>query len=276
MANSIDETDRPPQRVKAGIPVRVRGMSTRNKFFDEATETSYVGISSLITRIQNFVDLETELHIVNLNNNLSGTYRVMWFNVEGREGWHDLGLEQIEAEVNMWESVLAASEAGDAPLPHAWLQCQRCHGGKLTPVHEAEQEFIYDGFVISRPCDACKATTPWGFTPAEESKPANGEGGKEARGSGRAPLNMKIKVTRGSYGSMLEDLCETLNVSRTGACFLTRKGYKVGEQVKVIIPYKEGDVAIPVSARVVRLGKTEDGAFNSVAIQLEEAAKTRE
>ena len=269
MTNSIDETDRPQQRVKASIPVRVRGMSTRQKFFDEASETRYVGKSSLITRIQNFVDLETELHVVNLNNNLGGTYRVTWINLEGQEGWHDLGLELIESEGNIWGiAVPSGDEAPVAPFPHAWLQCQRCHGGKLTPVPEAEDEFISDGFVISRPCDTCKATTPWGFTPAET--PARADGGKELRGTGRAPLNMQVKVLRGSYGSALEDLCETLNVSRTGACFLTRKGYKIGEQVKVILPYKEGDVAIPVPARVVRLDKTKDGSFNSVAIQLEE------
>lgn len=271
MTDSIDETDRPRQRVKATIPVRVRGMSTRHKFFDEASETLYVGKSSLITRIQDFVDLETELHVVNLNNNLGGTYRVTWINLEGQEGWHDLGLELIEAELDLWEiAVPSGDEAPDAPFPHAWLQCQRCHGGKLTPVPEAEVEFISDGFVISRPCDTCKATTPWGFTPAAESTASGGEGGKNMRGMGRAPLNMKVKVLRGSFGSALEDLCETINISRTGACFLTRKGYKIGEQIKVILPYKEGDVAIPVPARVVRLEKTKDGSFNSVAIQLEE------
>lgn len=271
MTDSIDETDRPQQRVKASIPVRVRGMSTRHKFFDEASETSYVGKSSLITRIQSFVDLETELHVVNLNNNLGGTYRVTWINLEGQEGWHDLGLELMEAEANIWEiAVPSGDEAPVAPFPHAWLQCQRCHGGKLTPVPEAEVEFISDGFVISRPCDTCKATTPWGFTPATEGKASDGDGGKEMRGMGRAPLNMKVKVLRGSYGSALEDLCETINISRGGACFLTHKGYKVGEHVQVILPYKEGDVAIPVPARVVRLDKTEDGTFNSVAIQLED------
>jgi len=271
LTDSIDETDRPQQRVKASIPVRVRGMSTRHKFFDEASETRYVGKASLITRIQNFVDLETELHVVNLNNNLGGTYRVTWINLEGQEGWHDIGLEQIEAEANIWENAVPSGEETPvAPFPHAWLQCQRCHGGKLTPVPEAEVEFILDGFVISRPCDTCKATTPWGFTPAADGKASDGEGGKEMRGTGRAPLNMQVKVLRGSYGSALEDLCETINISRVGACFLTHKGYKVGEQVKVILPYKEGDVAIPVPARVVRLDKTKDGSFNSVAIQLEE------
>lgn len=270
MTNSLDETDRPPQRVGAAIPVRVRGMSSRQKFFDESTETCYVGKSSVITRIQSFVDLETELHVVNIGNNLGGTFRVIWINTEGKEGWHDLGLELIESEGNIWEIALpSADEPPVAPFPHAWLQCQRCHGGRLTPVPEAEVEFISDGFVISRPCDTCKATTPWGFTPiVTESRASGPDGGKESRGSSRAPLNMKIKVIRGTHANSLEDICETINMSRTGVCFQTSKGYNVGEQVKVILPFKEGDVAFPVPARVVRLDKVKDSSLNAVALQL--------
>jgi len=272
VTHSIDEIERPRQRVRAIIPVRVRGMSTRQKFFDESTETSYVGKSSVITRIQNFVDLETELHVVNLRNNLGGTFRVTWMNTEGKEGWHDVGLELSEGEGNLWEiAPPSGEEATDAPLPHAWLQCHRCHEGQLTPVPEAEDEFIVDGFVISRPCDRCKATTPWGFTPAEtEDATAGAERQKNMRSTGRAPLNIKIKVIREAYGMPLEDICETVNMSRSGACFQSRKSYAVGEQLRVILPYKEGDVAIPVPARVVRLDHAKDGSFHAVAIKLEE------
>lgn len=273
------EPEQPVPRIKVAIPLRVRGMSTRHKFFDEPTETCYVGESSIITRIQNFVDLETELHVINVNNNLGGTYRVIWSNIQGKEGWHDLGLELIAAEPNLWGIALpSGEEAADGSMTHAWLQCQRCRESYLVPVPEAEDEFIYDGFLISRPCDRCKATTPWGFTPVEsgEAKAADeaprdigDEQHKELRGKGRAPLNMKIKVIREVYGTVLEEVCETVNVSRYGACFLSRKAFTVGESIKVILPYKEGDVAIALAARVVRMDQAKDGFNHAVAIKLE-------
>ncbi len=35
----MDEVTKPVDRVRAAIPIRVRGMSTQNKFFDETAET---------------------------------------------------------------------------------------------------------------------------------------------------------------------------------------------------------------------------------------------
>jgi hypothetical protein len=263
----MGETEQLPQRVRAAIPVRVRGMSSRQKFFDENTETSYVGIASVITRLQSIVDLETELHVMNLKNNLGGTFRVTWVSVRGQEAWHPVGLEQIEAEGNIWE--IRSSETSGGRPAQAWLQCRNCRTGELASLPEAEGEFIQDGFVISRPCDRCKATTPWGFTPAETENAPSREGFKNMRSTGRAPLTMKIKVMRQAFGMPLEDICETINVSRNGACFQSRSGYTVGEQLRVVLPYTEGDVAIPVPARVVRLNQAREGSLLDVAIHLE-------
>jgi hypothetical protein len=84
---------------------------------------------------------------------------------------------------------------------------------------------------------------------------------------------MQIKVIRNNFGLPSEDICTTLNVSRGGACFVSALNYALGETLDVIMPYKEGELAIPVTARVVRLDPVKDGRHLAVAIKMEEARK---
>ncbi len=84
---------------------------------------------------------------------------------------------------------------------------------------------------------------------------------------------MQIKVVRDNIGLPVEDICKTLNVSRGGACFVSAQNYAVGETLMVFMPYKEGELGIPVPARVVRRDPVKDSPRLAVAIQLEEAQK---
>ncbi len=285
----MDEVTKPVDRVRAAIPIRVRGMSTQNKFFDETAETQWVGKLTLIARIRNLVDLESEVHVTNLNSNLGGTFRVVWLNTLGRDGFHDLGLELTQSEGNLWEIKLPSPETTEPePAARTWLQCRRCRQVALAPVPEAEPEFFYEGFLIAQACDRCKATTPWeyGVEVTEDefiSEEESGDRasrtrkakklGKEHRKKGRAPLSIQIKVIRHTFGVPSEDICKTINVSRHGAYFLSDQPYEVGESVEVVMPYEEGDLTIPLPARVVRRDATKKGTYHAVAIRLEQDKK---
>jgi predicted nucleic acid-binding Zn-ribbon protein len=274
----MNEEPSTTQRLRLAIPILVRGMSAGDKFFEEKTRTLVVGERLLIVQMQNRVELDAELHVTNSMNQAGGLFRVTWTNTEAGDGGHDVGLELLDAEGNLWGMDFPAEADPAAATAQAWLQCQRCHEGRLTLVPEAEDEFIRDGFVISRPCDRCRATTTWGFTPAEETaesapgagdRAAGEESGRDQRRKGRAPLQMRIQVTREKYGTVLEDVCETINISRNGVYFLSTRNYDVGELVRVVVPYKEGDVTIPVPARVVRQDEPQDSFYHAVAVKLE-------
>lgn len=279
----MDEKEQPRSRVKVAFPIRVRGLSSDNKFFDEPGETCLVSRGLLVTRLQNLVDLETELYVINSDNNVGGLFRVLWVNTQPQEERHDVGLELIQADDDPWGiSFPAEQEESAEPAAETWLACQRCHQRLLTPVPEATAEFFYEGFRISRTCDHCRATTPWEFAPAEtpEAGPTAAEAAGvgrirmkkphiESRTKGRAPIETDIKVIRAREGTILEDICKTVNVSRHGAYFLTKEAYAVGERVSVVLHYKEGDVSIPVPAYVVRVEPPKDGVHNAVAIRFE-------
>ena len=85
---------------------------------------------------------------------------------------------------------------------------------------------------------------------------------------GRAPLGMKMRVIRWEYGSPIEEICETLNVSRHGAYFLSNQRYERGEELSVTLPYQEGQVNIEMPARVMRIDQIEGSHLRGIAIRV--------
>lgn len=269
------EKQRRSDRLQVVIPIRVRGMSSENKFFDEEAQTHWLSKYGIMTRLRHLVDLETEVHVTNLKNAVAGTFRSVWVTTRANEGCHDVGLELVAADGDLWGIFFPPEEPPpDEAMARVWLECRRCHEKLLTSVPEADYESFPEGFLIARHCDRCKATTPWEFAVAVEIIPDETAAaktkkpvGKDLRGKGRAPIKMKIKVTRRVYGTPIEDVCETNNVSRNGACFSTLENYDVGESVEVAMPYNEGEVAIAVPARVVRVEQGKRTPHRAVAIR---------
>jgi predicted nucleic acid-binding Zn-ribbon protein len=290
-----DPTDqRRSGRVEMAMPVRIKGMSNQTKFFDEAAETVLISKYGFMTRLRARVDLETEVHVTSLTNNRTGAFRVAWISDSSSDGLYNLGLELIATEGDLWGIRFPAAELGEDEVAiKLWLACRRCRQKLLTEVPEAEYGHLTEGFLIARNCVKCRATTTWEFSPegtvkaatdtdtapqAEAPPRAASQGeakpekaaGVDLRKSGRVPLQMQVKVTRHKFGTEIEDLCDTINISRNGAYFLTSQHYDVGETVQVVLPYKEGDLAIPVPARVVRTDTPQNSPLRAVAVHLQQ------
>jgi PilZ domain-containing protein len=276
----MDAKKRRSSRVKISLPIRVRGMSSQNKYFDEEAETTTVSEHGLLARLRNLPELEAELHVTALASNVGGTFRVAWVNTLGRDGLHDVGLEAIQTDGNLCKIHFPPASEESEPTAPARLKCRGCQGVAQVPLPEAQYEFLCAGFLVARYCERCKATTGWEFTSEDEvatpsadevaATPASGPL-QERRAKRRARLRMQIKVMRKKYGSILEDVCETQNLSRHGAYFLTSRSYEVGEMVQAILPYKEGDeLQIPVSARVVRVEEPKGTNLRGVAIRMDD------
>jgi len=264
------------------VPIRVRGLSRAQRYFDERTLTTRLTLDFIVVRLRDEVDLDSELHVMNIRTQVGGTYRVAWINTRPKLNFYSVGLELLDPEGEIWEpdTIPGVVESGDA-APIALLECLRCHDRVSTPVPEAETSSLRKGFTIARHCDVCRATTIWVYCvdetieaelvrqaetphqqapalaaqvsePADPSKPKPAERSKDHRQKGRAPIQLAIKIIRSKYGQQLFDICETINVSRTGVYFATGQNYEPGEILEVIVPYHPDSVAIPVQARVVR------------------------
>ncbi len=266
------------------LAVRVRGMSHEQRFFDELASTTRLTPEFIVIRLHEKVDPDAELHITNMRTQIGGTYRVAWINTRSGGGPYAVGLELLDPEGEIWEP--ASFPMGmEPPLgpPVALLECLRCHQKISTPLPEVEAECLGEGFAIARHCDSCRATTSWIFSiektheePAHrmESTPSHSIGHKtgqsftEQRLKGRAPIRMPIKTIRHKYGTMVFDVGETINVSRTGVYFATDQTYEVGGTVKIVMPYHPDGVDIAVPARVVRQDEPQGATRKRVAVHL--------
>ena len=298
----MDVSRRRSARVQLALPIRVRGMSTTNKFFDETTETILISKDGFMTKIKNLVELDSEVHVVSTKNDVAGNFNVVWVNTRGRDGFHHLGLQVIHAEGDMWGVHFPATQSPeDEATSQAWLECTRCHQKQLGTVPLTEMDYLDKGVLVARPCVNCKATTAWAYTEEGETTAAASEvapvppetllapfetvfvtpptpapvarrpTSANDRARLRSSLKLPIKITRDIFGTPIVDLCETIDVSRNGACFLTCHNYYLGETVQVILPYKEGSMNLPVLAKVIRKDQPRGAFDHAVAIQMEEA-----
>ena len=272
---------------EVNVTVRVRGMSQEQRFFDVQTFTTRVTGEFIVVLLGEQVELETELHVTNMRNQVGGTFRVAWTSFYIDAGTYRVGLELLDPEGEIWdEDSLLGGEGNVESLPPVQLACRRCSGSISIEVPEAEPAALAEGFLISRHCDTCKATTVWAFGPAAAEPAAApqepilivdepGAPGlrpavplKENREKGRAPIKLGIKITRSKYGLATHDIGETINVSRSGAYFATSHSYEPGEIVDVILPYHPEGLQIPVKARVIRQDETPGTYKKRVAIHL--------
>ncbi|MGA2983537.1 MAG: PilZ domain-containing protein [Terriglobia bacterium] len=272
------------------LAVRVRGLSHEERYFDEQTSTTRVTQEFIVIRLPKLVDLDFELHVTNMRTQVGGIYRVAWINTRPEQGLYSIGLELLDADGEIWEpgSIPDVRETGDV-APVVSLECQRCYQTISTSLHEVETASLGEGLTIALPCDTCKSTTSWAYVveePIAADAPlkaggaagakasANGpahqsaESLKDLRQKGRAPIHLAIKITRTKYGLPIFDICETINVSRTGVYFTTEQGYEVGETLEVILPYHPDSMAIPFQGRVVRQDRYPGTLRKRVAIQL--------
>lgn len=278
---------------KVNLAVRIRGLSHEERYFDEQTFTTHVTRDFVVIRLRERVNIENEVHLLNMQTQMGGTYRVAWVNSHPEQGSHPVGLELIEPEGEIWgpDSI---QEGSVDTTPTVMLECQRCSQRAIIPVPEAPDTFLHDGFTMARACDFCKATTGWTFvdgtpgavkahtahfqvgrTPgatetasAKSSSRLTSGPFKEQRQKGRAPIRLAIKVIRNKYGLPIFDVCRTINVSRTGVYFTTEQKYEVGENLEIILPYDPDSLSIPFPARVVRQDQRPGTYLRQVAIQL--------
>src|SRR5690349_11604541 len=113
-------------------------MSTEHKFFDEETQTKFIGKYGFMTRLRSLVDLETEIHVVNLKNDAAGTFRVVWVNTNSQDGFHQMGVEVHEVSDDIWGIYFPPVDPGlDLPESRVWLRCRTCKQKELTAVPHA-------------------------------------------------------------------------------------------------------------------------------------------
>ena len=162
------------------------------------------------------------------------------------------GITFADPEVDLWSIEFVRLEETPSAAGRVVLECTHCKTRQVIHLDEFEVEVLETNHLLSRPCGRCRDTTMWrlsadGILPEQLSaKPAPRT--RNDRKHVRLNLQVPACVRTQRYG---EDVVNTLNFSRGGLRYKSKRNYTVGEVVDVSLPYSPGVANIFTPTRIL-------------------------
>ncbi|MGH9430518.1 MAG: PilZ domain-containing protein [Terriglobia bacterium] len=175
----------------------------------------------------------------------------------------EMGLECLDLKTDLWGIHFPPPHPSDEIDTKALLACHTCSLVELVPLTLVEVEVLETSGILTRRCQECSETGPWGYAPSELATNgvpdtpniAPGAEGQtasdvraERRRHRRAVLQLPLRV-RDYFGGV--EIARSENVSKGGICFGTEKSYHPGEGVFIACPYDKRGEIIEVQALIV-------------------------
>jgi hypothetical protein len=243
------------------IPLQVFGSDSKALAFKDEGRT--VTLNRHGARIQTSRPLSSGqvVRLLSLVSKREAEFRVVGpvspFTDKGGE-W---GVECVSPTDNIWGIQFPPLAEGQSAESTALLECRRCHAVALMPLSLVEVEVLETSGILSKPCQSCGATSPWGFAekplamsapPGEEAMLAEGQAaarGVDQRRHRRVTLQLPVRI-RDYYGAV--EITKSENVSKGGFCFTSEKNYLLGQGIMAVCPYNPAASNIEIRARIVR------------------------
>jgi hypothetical protein len=210
------------------------------------------------------------LRIINQISRREADFRVVGPVIPLTDRGGEWGVECLDLKKDMWAIHFPPPADSQTTEPRAFLECRRCHALALGRLSLVEVEVLEAAGIISRQCETCQITSPWGYaekdvtmpqSPVERGLVENAEATAPAvaredqlRRHRRVGLQLSVLV-RDYYGSV--EITRSENVSKGGLCFASDRKYHLGQALMVACPYDRSASNIEIHARVVRFQNVE-------------------
>lgn len=252
-------TRRRSERLFLTIPIRVSGTNPKGRDFSEDCVSVDVSRHGARIRLNNALVADDVVRIKNLKNDQETVFRVV-----GRVGqphpdlpYADWGVEVVDPNIVIWGVELRENPAEDIATS-ALLQCSVCLVVSSFLLTHKDVGAAAASAFLRRNCPRCGRETLWSYVTSDRRSPSteapkpvvNEEAdrrARERRNEKRLAVQVPIRI-RTNEGKV--EVTKTVNLSASGARFLSRNDYPVGVQVFVAAPYREGEEAIEVRATV--------------------------
>lgn len=265
-------------RVMLTVPLRITGNDEHGEYFECKAHTISLNRHGARMFIGKGLRGGQVVTVVNLMNRRQATFRVAGpvvpvterggeYGVLGpvlapSENSAEIGLECLDPKVDLWGIHFPPPSASEEIDPKALLTCHACNSAELVPLALVEVDVLETSGILTRRCQKCDETGPWGYAASElptngvpESPmlPSGSEGGTaaeaaERRRHRRAVLQLPTRI-RDYFGGV--EIARSENVSKGGVCFGTEKSYHPGEGIFVVCPYDKRAQIIEVQALIV-------------------------
>jgi hypothetical protein len=264
-------TRRRSERLFLTIPIRVTGTDPKGRDFSEDCVSVDVSRHGARIRLRNSLVADDVINIANLKNGQETRFRVV-----GRVGqpnpdlpYADWGVECVDPNIVIWGVELKENPAEDIAVS-ALLQCSVCLViSSFLLTHKDVGAAAASAF-LRRNCPRCGRETLWTYVTSDRRSPST-EAPKpvvdeeaerrerERRKEKRLAVQVPIRI-RTAEGKV--EVTKTVNLSASGARFLSATDYPKGAMVFVAAPYREGEEAIEIRATVEHIETTESEKGN--------------
>lgn len=262
-------TRRRSDRIHLQIPVCVSGKDKSGTTFEEETVTVNINHHGACITLGQALEPDQLVRVKNLRNGHEQEFRVVGLvsQVFGSHG--EWGMELSDPSVDFWG--VKFTPPPESTQPKVLIECQACSKATLVTVSRLEYDLLLHTGLISHHCEQCGETTRW--QPSDQPPVAWTEAkvdvDHERRKTRRIRLAMRLQL-RNEAGQT--EIVQTMDVSRGGICFFSKKPYEVGDLVTLFLPSREKKELAETKGRVTWARTVLSGRLYGVSYVGQEAA----
>jgi hypothetical protein len=250
-------------RISIELPIIVTGSDAMGAGFLEQGMTAVIGRHGAKILLQRKLVPHQEINIRCLTTGKECDARIIGQVGGTLDGFFYYGVELLSTDANIWDIDFPPVDESEVAVGRILLECIRCHSRELVYLHEIEAEVFEVNRSLSRHCRKCGDLSVWRETHlrADEELPTAApepvvklppppppQRTRNDRKHLRLDLKVEVCVRHPQYG---EEVVETVNVSRGGFRFKSRKHYGEGWVIEAALPYQRGGANIFAAARIV-------------------------
>jgi hypothetical protein len=267
----MDERRR-SDRIFMTIPVAIEAADTGGVAYKVDGRTVILSRYGAMIQVPRRLAMGQRVRVVNLRTQQGAFFRVVGPVTPLTEQGGQWGIEYEDPTDDIWGISFSALPTREGPNSKALLECRKCHTVAQQQVSLVELDVLETSGILLRPCERCRAQSPWGYAEDQlaSSTPAEGPGmarAGESTGAAPAPserrqrrrVRLQLPILLRDYFGGTE-ITQTENVSKSGFCFASAKTYFVGQGLMVACPYDAAGENLEAAARIVRQEKISEAS----------------
>jgi len=265
------------------IPIEVRGTNPDGKPFRERTTTLVINRHGARISLKTPVRPQDQITIANLQNGMSCPFRVVGDRDQSLGEGPECGVECLNPEVHFWGILFPEKVETPArkDVITALLECSACHFQELAQLTLEQYRSAMTHSSLRRDCPQCSKVTEWkfGVAQAEPDEVRSRQAGaavlssvRESWRKQRRAKRLTIKLpARIRLQDGREEVAQTENLSKIGACFVSDVAMEEGQRILVSVGEASGMSQPGVQARVVWRRPAEGKSRIVYGVELEES-----
>lgn len=248
------------------MPIFVLGTDTAGKAFLEDAKTVSVSEHGAAVVLKRALPVNDKIVLRRPKVRREAACRVVG-EIGGQSDAYVYNVAFLKSDETFWNISFPPLADDKDTAGRTLLQCELCGARKVVHLQPMELEVYNANQKLSLRCDACRKTTIWieaAHEPAAEHAPARAEPAagespphpppvpprtRNERKHPRISTRMPVGIRQAAFD---EDVATTVNISRGGVCFKSRRRYHTGSYIQIAVPYSSSGVNIFVPARVTR------------------------